>query len=417
WVTESGESTPPVDALFTAVSAAAVTGLVTVDTANHWNIAGEAIILLLIQVGGLGFMVGAGLLLQMLRRGQSRLSDVMLMQDGAPTLSPQEAIELTGRIVRFTFVVEGVGAALLTLKFWQDMPFTTALWRGLFHAVSAFCNAGFDLQGNFVSLGPYRSSVAINLIIAGLIQAGALSYIVFADLHRSRGWKALALDTKLVLLVNAIVLFASIALFLVAEWNRSLAGEPAATKGLAALFQGVAARTAGFATIDWSLAQTSTLFLWIVVMAVGGAAGSTAGGIKLATVGVVFMAVISTLRGNEEPRAFGRSIPTTLIMRAVSVIFVFMAVHFVATIALVSTEHFFSDGSIPFLALMYETMSAAATVGLSTGITPSLSDAGKLVLCATMFFGRLGPLTTAYALQRRQRPARYRFPTAQVRIG
>lgn len=417
WATEHGESTPPVDALFTAVSAATVTGLATVDTATHWNFWGELVILILAQAGGLSFMVGAGLLLQMLRRGQNRLSDVLLMRDGAPTLSVQEATELTGKIVRFTILMEAGGTLLLTLRFLRDMPFRQALWSGLFHAVSSFCNAGFDLQGSYLSLIPYRSSIVVNLVVMGLVQAGALSYIVLADINRERRWRTLALDTKLVLIVNAILLAGAAASFLVTEWNYSLEGDSPGTKVLASLFQSVTARSGGYATVDFAKAHNATLFIWVVVMAVGGAAGSTAGGMKLATVGVVFVAVLSTMRGDEEPRAFGRTLPTPLILRAASVIFVFIAVHFVATVGLVATEHFLNHMEHSFIAIMFETMSAAATVGLSTGITPSLSTAGKVLLCLTMFFGRLGPLTTAYALQRRQRPTRYRFPTAQVRIG
>jgi trk system potassium uptake protein TrkH len=162
WSSESGDSTPPVDALFTAVSAASVTGLVTVDTGTHWNRLGEAVILILIQAGGLGFMVGASIILQALRRGTTRLSDVLLIKEGAPTLSLREAATLSRHIVVFTFAAEAIGAAVLTLRFRQDMPLPDAIWFGVFHAVSAFCNAGFDLQGSFVSLAPYRESLVVN---------------------------------------------------------------------------------------------------------------------------------------------------------------------------------------------------------------------------------------------------------------
>ena len=175
WTTESGEPTPAVDALFTAVSAAAVTGLVTVDTATHWNRLGEAVILGLIQAGGLGFMVGASIVLQALRRGATRLSDVLLVKEGAPVLSLREAAVLSRRIVVFALVAEAAGATVLTLRFWQDMPLSEALWFGVFHAVSAFCNAGFDLQGGYLSLIPYQDSLVVNAALILLIQAGALS--------------------------------------------------------------------------------------------------------------------------------------------------------------------------------------------------------------------------------------------------
>lgn len=417
WTTESGEPTSVVDALFTAVSAAAVTGLVTVDTGTHWNFLGEVVILVLIQVGGLGFMVGASLVLQTLRRGAIRLSDVMLVKDGAPTLSLQEAVVLSRRIVIFTFAAEAAGAAVLTLRFWQDMPLSEALWFGVFHAVSAFCNAGFDLQGGFASLIPYQHSLVVNGTIILLIQAGALSYVVLAEVATRRRWATLALDSKLVLSANGVLLLAGAGLFLAAEWGRTLEGTAVEVRPLVALFQSTAARTAGFATVNFAEAHHVTLFLWVALMLIGGASGSTSGGVKLATVGVVVAAVVSTLRGEEETQLFRRRVPPPLVFRAMAVIAIMIAVHFVATAVLAATEGVYGGAEFGFIALMFEAMSALATVGLSTGITPSLTTAGKLVLCAAMFFGRLGPLTVAYALQRRQQPARLRFPAATVRIG
>lgn len=417
WASESGEATPLLDAVFTAVSASAVTGLVTVDTQSHWNFLGELVILVLIQTGGLGFMVGAGILLQMLRRGQARLSDMLLMHDGAPTLSISEAKELTWRIVKFTFLVEAAGALLLTVSFSRNLPFWEALWHGTFHSVSAFCNAGFDLQGGFNSMVAYRANFGVNAVLVLLIQAGGLSYIVFEDVFKQRRWRPLALDTKLVLLVNAIMLVSATVAILISEWSSMMADERWLGKLEMATFQATAARTAGFASISFADAHQSTLFIWVAVMMVGGAAGSTAGGIKLATVGVVFVAVLSTLRGDNEARAFGRTIPIAVVLRAMATIFVFVVVHFAITLGLVISEDYFGDAEFSLIAVMFEAMSAVATVGLSTGITPDLTEAGKILLCIGMFFGRLGPLTVAYALQRRQRPARYRFPTGTVRIG
>lgn len=417
WTTESGKTTPVVDAFFTAVSATAVTGLVTVDTQTHWNFFGELVILVLIQAGGLGFMVGASLVLQTLRRGQTRLSDVLLVQDGAPTLSLREAHELSGRIVRFTFGAEALGALLLTIRFSRDMSFPNAMWYGTFHAVSAFCNAGFDLQGQFQSLASYQTSLWINGTVMALIQAGALSYIVFADIAARRRWAAFSLDTKLVVVVNAVLLLVGALVFLIAEWNRSLAEVPDASRPLAALFQSVSARTAGYATVDLADLHAVTMFVWLGIMLIGGASGSTAGGVKLTTIGVVAAAVLSTLRGQEEPSVFRRRLATGLVYRAMAIITLMVLVHFLVTAALGITEGIIGKGEASFIALMFEAMSALATVGVSTGITPSLSTAGKLVLCFAMLFGRVGPLTTAYALQRRQRPIQYRLPVGPVRIG
>jgi trk system potassium uptake protein TrkH len=417
WTTESGETTPVVDAFFTAVSATAVTGLITVDTQTHWNFAGELVILILIQTGGLGFMVGASLLLQALRRGQTRLSDVLLVQDGAPTLSLQEAHDLSGRIVRFTVLVEAAGAILLTIRFSRDMPLHDAVWYGTFHSISAFCNAGFDLIGGFQSLSPYQGSIWINAVIMALIQAGALSYMVFGDIVARRKWTEFTLDTKLVLIVNVALLVVGAGVFLIAEWSRALSPAPGSSRPLAALFQSVAARSGGFATVDLGNLHSVTMFVWVGVMLIGGASGSTAGGVRLATFGIVVAAVLSTLRGREETTIYQRRVPTALVFRAMAVISLMVLVHFAVTVSLGVTEDLIGHHDPSFIALMFEAMSALATVGVSTGITPAMTTAGKLVLCFAMFFGRLGPLTAAYALQRRQQPVTYRLPVAPVRIG
>lgn len=416
WFSRSGESTDFVDAFFTAVSAASVTGLVVVDTADHWNFFGQLVILILIQAGGLGFMVGASLLLRALQRGTSGLRESLLLQDGAPTLSLREAAVLSGRIIRFTFVVETVGALILFLRFAGDEPLHQALWRAIFLSVSAFCNAGFDLQGTYRSLIGYDESWVINLTVMALIQAGSLSYIIFADVARRRHWREFGLETKIVLIMNLVLLLTGAAVFLGAEWNGTLSDLSYAERPLAALFQSVAARTAGFATVNFGAVTNIVLFTWVAIMFVGGASGSTAGGVKLTTVGVVALAVVSTVRGQMEPQIFGRRIPTPLIFRAMAVIAIMFLAHFVATLGLTIAQHL-SGGDAPFLALLFEAMSALATVGLSTGITPFLSDAAKLVLAATMFFGRIGPLTAVYALQRRQHVVKYRFPESPVRIG
>jgi trk system potassium uptake protein TrkH len=207
------------------------------------------------------------------------------------------------------------------------------------------------------------------------------------------------------------------ALFLAVEWNGALAGISGPMRPVAALFQSVAARSGGIATVSFADAHAVTLFAWVGLMFIGGASGSTAGGVRLSTIGVMFAAVYSTLRGREEAHIFGRRIETPLIFRALAVVTVMMMVHFTVTLSLVFFEGRFATEGSSFLGLMFEAMSALGTVGVSTGVTPSLSTASKLILCATMFFGRLGPLTVVYALQRRQRPLRYRLPPAQVRIG
>lgn len=416
FTTRSDEATPPIDALFTAVSAVSVTGLVTVDTAEHWNRSGQLIILLLIQIGGLGFMVGASLVLRVLQGGQTGLHDALLLQDGSPTLSLREATELSGKIIRFTFITEGIGAVLLTLRFAKDMPFQDAAWQGVFHSISAFCNAGFDVRGGFESMSDYQTSLWINAVLMALIQLGALSYIVFADVAHARNWRKLTFETRLVLSLHGSLVLLAGTLFLAMEWTQALADTPTWARPLTALFHSVSARTAGFATVSFSDLTGFTLFLLIGVMFVGGASGSTAGGVKLATVGVVIAATISTLRGQVEPQLFKRRLGVPVILRALSVICVMFTAHFFVSIGLMLAEDITHHEMAP-VALMFEAMSALATVGLSTGITPSLSEGSKLILCGAMLLGRLGPLTAVYALQRRQKIVKYRYPLTHISIG
>lgn len=416
WVTESGERTPPVDALFTAISAASVTGLVVVDTQDHWNLFGEAIILLLLQAGGLGFMVGASLVLTSLGRGAS-LRDSLMLQDGSPTLSLDEAGDLSRRILRYILLCEAIGTIVLTGQFLQDHPPGVALWYGVYHSISAFCNAGFDLQGDFRSMSRYTESPVINIVMMLLVQAGALSFLVVSDMWLHRSWRRFSFDTKLIAVMNLIMLLAGTLLLTAMEWNHSMASVETWAKPMAALFQSASTRTAGFTTVSFADLQSPTEFLWVALMMIGGAAGSTAGGVKLATVAIIVIAVMSTIRGQSEAQAFGRRISPQLVFRAMAIISLFLFAHFLLTLGLALTEDAFGGNDLGFLPIMVEAMSATATVGLSTGITPDLTAAGKILICLGMFFGRLGPLTAVYALQRRQRPPRYRFAESTVRLG
>jgi trk system potassium uptake protein TrkH len=415
--TESGEMTHPVDALFTSISATAVTGLTTVDTQDHWSFFGELVILVMIQLGGFGFMVGTSLILIALGRGGS-LRDSLMVQDGSPTMTLRDVTTLSIRILKFIVVCEAIGAVLLTFHFVREEPFLRAVWYGIFYSISAFCNAGFDLAGGFRSISGYHTYPLIIMTLAVLVQLGALSYLVFADLWKHRGrFNRLMLDTKLVLITNVGLVLGATILFLLVEWNSALALMSDGWKPMNALFEAMSGRTAGFSSVNFGDANSSTLYLWVAAMMVGGAPGSTAGGIKLATLAVIMLAVISTLRGQEEPQAFGRRIGVTVVFRALSIAVMFLVVHFILAVLLVLSEDIFNQGEISFVALMFEAMSALATVGLTTGITPDLSMAGKLLLCVGMFIGRLGPITAAYALQRRQMHQRYRFPEAHVRLG
>ncbi|CAN5277948.1 TrkH family potassium uptake protein [soil metagenome] len=417
WVTNADESTSLPDALFIATSAASVTGLVTVDTLDHWNWAGQLVILVLIQSGGLGFMVGASLVLRVIGRGGGqRVRDAIMIQDNIPTLTLREAVDVSRRIVKFTIVAETAGAVLLAGYFAREMPLLTAIWHGIFHSVSAFCNAGFDLQGGFQSMTPYRESIWVNAIFMTLVLAGGLSYIVLADISYKRRWSTLSVNSKIILVSSLLLTLIGAVTFLAAEWNESMASSAVWSRPLQALFQSISGRTAGFQTVDFSDVNSFTLFIYLALMFVGGASGSTAGGVKLATVAVVAVTVMSTLRGQEEPEVFKRRIPVLLVHRAMAVIVLFFLLHFLVTFSLAVTETFYGENPA-FLRILFESMSAVVTNGLGNGITPILSTPGKIIICIAMFLGRIGPLTLVYALQRRQSYQPYRYPETSVHIG
>ena len=410
------QPTPLIDAVFTAVSAICLTGLVTVDTGTHWSGFGKAVIVGLMQIGALGFLIGASIVLQLLRRGNS-LSDSLLLRDGEPALSLRETRVLTGRILVFTLAVEAAGAVIIAIGFMPQLGPLAALGQGVFYAVAGFSNAGFDLTGNFLSLIPFQTVVWFNIVMLFLVQAGALGYLTFADVWRVRGWRKLTLDTKLVLLSHVVLLLGGAALFLALDWGGAMAASPEWAKPMISLFQSAATRSSGFATVNMAEASGAILFVFSILMIIGGAPASTAGGVRLTTVAVVVVAVLATLRGQTQPQVLQRRLPVSLILRALTVIVLFMAAHGIATVALYVAENHFAGAERAFIPLLFEAASAIATDGLSTGITPGLSTAGKIVLVITMFIGRIGPLYAVYALQQRSSPARYRFPEEPVRIG
>jgi trk system potassium uptake protein TrkH len=250
-----------------------------------------------------------------------------------------------------------------------------------------------------------------------LIQLGAVSFMVCKDVYHKRSWQPLALDSKIVLGLNGVLLLLGTLVFLATEWGEALDDVPAGGKVLVSLFQSASARSAGFNSVEWSLVNPLTLFFWLGLMFIGGASGSTSGGVRLNTVGVVLAAVASTLRGTPETQLWGRRIAAPLVYRAVTVIVIFLLVYGIGAAGLSAAEHQLSNRETPMISLMFEAMSALATVGLSTGITPGLTAVSKIILCVLMFVGHLGPLVTVYALQRRQRPHRFRFPEEAVRIG
>jgi trk system potassium uptake protein len=408
----SGRPTGPLDALFTATSAVCVTGLVVVDTADYWSGFGQAVILVLMQLGGLGFMTSATLLLFVFGRRVTLRERLLIRAElGGESLAGLDAI--VRRIVAMTLAIEAAGAAVLALRFSREYPPGDALWRGVFYAVSAFTNGSFDLSGGFRSLAPYRQDALILLPIAALIIIGGLGAATLADVARRDGLPRLTLDTKLILSVTGALLLVGTAAVLALEWGNpaTLGGLPLGDRLLNAFFHAVVPRTAGFTSLDVPQLTQATQAVTIVLMFIGAAPGSTGGGVKVTTFAVLMAAIVSNVRGRQQVEAFRREIPLPVVVRALTVLLLGLALVVAVAIVLTITE------AVTFTVALFEAVSAFATVGLSTGLTPQLSPAGKIVLMLTMFAGRLGPLTLALALAQAQRPVTRRYASEPVKIG
>jgi trk system potassium uptake protein len=408
----AGEVTPYLFALFTATSAVCVTGLVVVDTATYWSPYGQAVILGLIQVGGLGFMTASTFLLLLFGRRVS-LAERLLLRASHGVSPLGGIINLTRKVVLATLLIEGTGASILALRFAADHALPQALWLGVFHAVSAFNNAGFDLFGEFRSLTTYNQDPVVVLTIAFLIILGGIGFTVLLNVSQQRRYRYLLLDTKLVLLGTATLLVGGTVALLLLELNNPSTLGPLSwpDKVLNAFFSAVTPRTAGYNTIQVGQMTDGGLFLTIALMYIGAAAGSTGGGIKVNTFAALGAVVLATGRGKEKVTVFGNEIPATEIGRALAVALLALGLIFGVTLALTVTEPY------RLLQVMFEATSAFGTVGLSMGITPDLTLPGKVMIMGMMYVGRVGPLTLALALAQRTRQEHANYPAAQLKIG
>ena len=401
-------------ALFTSTSAVCVTGLVVVDTWDYWTPFGQVVILALIQLGGLGFMTSATLMVILLGRRLS-LRERMIAEETMGRLGSEHVRQLVRRIVLLTVTVELTGALLLILIYSRDGFAGLDVWRGIFTAVSAFNNAGFDIEGNFVSLAAHEGDPLVVAVPMVLVMLGGLGYAVIADVGRRRSWARLALNTKLVLLTSGLLWIGGALGYAVLERQDGGTLEEAGWRvvALESAAMSVFSRTAGFAVTNMLEVQQATLLLLITLMFIGGAAASTAGGIKMNTFSTLGLAILASIRGQERVTAFGREIPSRLIYRALSVALLSVAMVIVVSFVLAVLQH----DQQPFLALLFETVSAFGTVGLSAGVTTDLSSASQWFIILTMYAGRLGPLTIALALAQRTAPERIRYPQEEVSIG
>ncbi|MBN2074764.1 MAG: Trk family potassium uptake protein [Dehalococcoidales bacterium] len=409
---KTGDFTSFINALFTSTSAVCVTGLVVVDTADYWTPFGQVVILILIQLGGFGFMTSATIFMLAFGR-RIGIQERLLISESMGLTRLGGLVTIVKRMAMFTITAELLGAVIMLFSFSGEYSGGKAAWISLFQSVSAFNNAGFDLFGGFRSLSGHYDVPLVLITTAALIILGGISFLVISDIAGRRKWKRFSLDTKIVLSATAVLLiFGFILVFFTELGDPDTLGFMSIPQKLVnAFFQSVTARTAGFSTINVANLADYALFFTMLFMFVGAASGSTAGGVKVNTFGIIVATMWSSLRGREKAGAFGRRFNTLQVHRALTVIIVSLTLISVIVFILTITEEF------RFLNLLFETISAFGTVGLSTGITPDLSVAGRLVITFTMFVGRLGPLTLALALIQRQKTTAYNYPEEMIRIG
>jgi trk system potassium uptake protein TrkH len=402
------------DALFTATSAVCVTGLVVVDTGTYWTAFGKTVILLLIQVGGLGFMTFATMVFIALGK-RIHLRERLIIQEQQNRLALQGVVRLTKYIILGAVAIEVIGALLLSIRFIPQYGMARGLAYGVFHSVSAFCISGFDIIGEYRSLTSFADDYLISGVVIVLSIMGGLGIYVITEILRSRKFKRYSLHSKLALLITFSLLSFGALLTFVLEYSNPATLGPLTLGGkmLAALFHAVAPSTSGFNTLPVDQLTIATRFINIIFMFIGGSPGSTAGGIKTTTAGVLLWTVISVVKGRENTEIFNRRIPRNIVYRSLAIVTISLLIVVVATIVLTITE------DAGFMEILFETVSAFGTVGLSVGITPYLTPVGKAIIIATMFAGRLGPLTVANALARRQnrKKSKIRYPEEKILVG
>lgn len=414
-MSRNGQSAGLLTSLFTATSATCVTGLALRDTLTQWTLGGQAVILCMIQLGGLGFMTACTLLLTLLRR-EIVLSQRLVMASALGLKSTGGVVRLVRHALAGTLLFEGAGAVLLSACFIPEAGLVRGIWYGVFHSVSAFCNAGFDLMGpeGGGSLITLAHRPAVLLIHACLIAVGGLGFFVWEDIYRQRRWGRLSLYSRLVLGTTGFLLLSGWLYFLLAEWNNpaTLGPMTLGNKVVNALFQSATLRTAGFASLPQGGLRESSLVMCLLYMIVGGSSGSTAGGVKTVTALVLAAALWSGLRGREEVTLRGWTIPRRQVSSAFTLTMTMILLAFFSAAVLCLLE---PAGFVP---LAFETVSALGTVGLSTGVTGSLSAASDLILIALMYMGRVGILSFSLAFMiRKGRTDKVRYPSCDLMIG
>lgn len=404
-----------IDALFTATSAVCVTGLIVVDTGTYFSLFGQLVIISLIQAGGLGIMAMSTLMAMLIGK-KINLKQRLVMQEALNQFTIAGVVRLTQYIIKVTLLIEFIGGTILAIRWYQDLGLK-GIYFGYWHAISSFCNAGFDLlgsvNGKFSSATGYVDDIVVNVVISLLIILGGIGFTVIADVWTNRRFDRLSLHSKVVLITTLVlIVFGAVVIFLLEYDNFNTLGKLSwQGKFLASYFQSVTTRTAGWNTVDLGKLTDATLFFMVILMFIGASPTSTGGGIKTSTTGVLAAAIWALIRGRQDAEMFERRIPQAIIYKAFSVMLISAVLVIFVTMMLSITEN------KPFINLLFEATSAFGTVGLTTGITPTLTTPGKMWLIVTMFAGRVGPVTLALALALKNRKGNIQYPEGKLIIG
>jgi trk system potassium uptake protein TrkH len=407
---EPGKNLNFINALFESTSAVCVTGLTVVDTGSTFTLFGQIVLLVLIQFGGWGIMTVAIFMFIILGK-KIGLKERLLLQDALNVFTLSGVVKLVLRIMGITLVIECIGAAILAIRWSFEMSWNKAIYYGIFHSISAFNNAGFGLEAD--NLSKWVGDPTVNLVITALIIIGGIGFSVIFDVWRKKSFRKLSLHSKVALLMTLIlIIFGTFIIFISEYHNAKTIGHfNLGNKLWASYFQSVTTRTAGFNTIDiGKMTQSSQVFM-MVLMFIGASPGGTGGGIKTTTFSILLLTFWSVLTNRENVNIFKRRIPWGLVNRSLSIVVTAMIFLFTIFFLLTYTEH------IEMRRLLFETISAFGTVGLSTGITSSLSPTGRVLITIMMFIGRLGPLTMAYALMSNRKEARVKYSEEKILIG
>jgi len=406
--TTDGQGLGAVDAVFTATSATCVTGLIVVNTKEAFTLFGSSVIMLMIQIGGLGIMSMSTLFAFIVGKKIS-LKERLIIQEDLNQYKISGMVRLVQYLLGFTFVIEGVGASILFLRLSQDYHFWDSVYLSIFHSISAFNNAGFDLFGN--SLESFTGDITINFVIMTLIILGGIGFGVMLEAYNRVKFKNTTLQTKIVLVMTAAMLIFGFIVMFALEYNNTMEGLPFLDKILSAMFLSVTPRTAGFNTLPTGALRQSSLFLIIVLMFLGASPGSTGGGIKTTTFGVMLVTLKNMIVGKSDMEVYNRQIERKIVYEAFTITMLAAGLVVLVTTLILIIEDF------QFIDVLFETVSAFGTVGLSTGITGSLSKASRILIIITMFAGRVGPLTLALAFGERMQKGVYHYPTEKVMVG